>query len=374
MVIEFVLQLTDKIVGMIDTTVEMISEEFGSMKISVSAFVGQPLYFLSWEYAFFKVCRVDQQENLKLYLLNESSYDLELVIEKNGLQGSDKLLDNIKCSISSDQHHPLLVKGHSLIPVSFSFNPTERGPVCASFSFNILQPFKTQISATYNGQSIKLVGVCMEGYLLAGNETDKNNFEFYSNWLSHHRRIVDEYPNNMERLGLFDNLEFTRKDNRLDTVSDGRFGKEFALFKRSRPVDDSEFQFAQAGTVSQSISFNVRGNKDQYVRILSSPPFRADTLSKIISPGTPVSIPISFVTPQELAEFCFVFGFACAISTNTIDTNIYSISLCSRPHLDVFMFPKDANGLLVLDFGKLEQEGNLGNARIKQALIVNIGM
>jgi hypothetical protein len=127
-------------------------------------------------------------------LVNESQYDMSFTIDV----GLEPTL--LKSNLSVDKSSPTILLAQSAMPVEFSFTPTSRGPYLFPISLNIQHPFTITEEVAAFGKPLHLVGVCIEPYIRirgqrkAGEAGDKNGIDFLRTWLSHPKRLMDEYP------------------------------------------------------------------------------------------------------------------------------------------------------------------------------------
>jgi hypothetical protein len=133
-------------------------------------------------------------------LVNESQYDISFTIDI-GFNGIKKL-SLLTSTLSIDKAEPTVLLAQAAMPVLFTFTPNSRGPYLFPISIKIQKPFVVTEEAAAFGKPLQLVGVCIEPYLRGagqgvrkvGESTDKNGIDFIRTWLSHPKRIMDEYP------------------------------------------------------------------------------------------------------------------------------------------------------------------------------------
>jgi hypothetical protein len=155
-----------------------------------------------WHFAFFKPTRPNIAEKLSMSLINESQYDLSFTI--GGKMDKQEMGSNLlKSNLSMDKSAPTILLAQAAMPVWFSFTPISRGPYLFPVSINIQSPFIINTEAATFGKPLHLVGICIEPYSRLGSaqgerkqgdSIDKNGIDFLRTWLSHPKRIMDEYP------------------------------------------------------------------------------------------------------------------------------------------------------------------------------------
>lgn len=148
-------------------------------------------------------------KKLEMSLINESQYDISFVMVE------EETIDNpkdatLKSSISRDEQTPTVLLAQSTMPVSFSFTPKSRGPYLFPVSIQTTSPFSLKLESLSYGKPLNLVGICIEPLSGAigskkSNEMDKNGIDFLRAWVSHPKRLLDEYPSKKEdRIVRFD--------------------------------------------------------------------------------------------------------------------------------------------------------------------------
>ena len=197
----------DHVKGAFNTCIEVICPEFENIIVNVKSFFGQPLYFTSWDFMFFKPCQIGMKEQLDLLLFNESQYDVvfyldgisDLVSNPNG----EELPPVFLATASTTPKTPSKILAYSNMAITLVYQPNTRGPTMKKLSINTLQPFTESIPACIHNKILHLIGVCIHPYIRRAEDiADKNGIDFFKSWLSHPSRLIKEFPSHEDQLRL----------------------------------------------------------------------------------------------------------------------------------------------------------------------------
>jgi hypothetical protein len=180
--VDITLDVNEETKGNFKTVIEIICPDFQNIPLYVMAYIGQPLFFSSWDYAFFRPCPIGKTEYLTVNLVNDSHYDIDFCLDGLGNTFSEEKESYITSSISHDSSTRL--KSFSLIPVQFSFIARQRGPLMQTVWIQITSPTHMIISSGSSKNSFSLIGICIEPWLhRPGEMPDKNGLEFLRMWM-----------------------------------------------------------------------------------------------------------------------------------------------------------------------------------------------
>ncbi|KAI9202395.1 uncharacterized protein BJ171DRAFT_584296 [Polychytrium aggregatum] len=361
--------LAGRATGNIKTIIEVICPEFQNIPLTVRAFIGQPLYFPSWELAFFKPARIGDTESVTLFLINESQYNISFIARGIEAPPPDSNQNFIISSISTDEASPSLISPVSAIPVTFVFNARQRGPLLQSVRFKLLTPFELESPSAMFGKPLSLVGICVEPYIhRPGELPDKNGIDFLRMWMSHPKRVLDEYPSPEEMAQRFDlqpvlkplsrgsMVPYTPPAGSNQTTACATYCE--AVFIR----DNIEFKMG-AKLVGQSDNFRRsqlqpvpvknRSNHELTVSFLASTLFTIDPRSKTMPPHDSGNVDVMFVPPLESPDVLRFYGFGMALLEH--DHSFHAIQMIGKSDTDFLIFPPpNKDKQITLDFGRVE--------------------
>ncbi|KAJ3262197.1 hypothetical protein HDU77_000417 [Chytriomyces hyalinus] len=371
--VEITLDMTESPLGNIKTAIEVICPEFQNIPLYINAFVGQPLYFNCWDIAYFRPCSAGVTDHIYVPIINESQYDIRFSLD--GLDSKEQMTDGISyftSSFSDNESELSMVPAFGSYSVNFGFTGRQRGPWMKTIRFKLGKEFNgILLAACPSGNPLTLVGICVESWAhQPGDSPDKNGLEILRMWMSHPKRVIDEYSvNDSERSKRFSQMEFPgykprEKAEDLDVV----FVKEEIVFRQMRKKTDDPLAARRA----QVQSLLCRNKQQQEIPAiwLSSTLFMIEPRAKSIRPLGQELLDIMFVPPQENIDNVPIYGFAAALSD--LDHRFHCMTLMSKPASDFLIFPyPDLDGNIILDFGRLETSTNGFDVNCKWLTLVN---
>jgi hypothetical protein len=358
--------------GNLKTAIEVVCPEFQNIPLNVTAFIGQPLSFNSWDVAFFKPCKIGYSEELLMTLTNMSQYEIRFRVVGLGDGGRNSETSNyFETTAAVKEGDESKILPYSLKPVSFAFFARQRGPLMSSVAIQIVQPCEATTSCTQSGRKLTLVGICMEPYLHKPDDPDKNGLDFLRMWISHPKRLTDEYPAEpVERDKKFDTyLGAGSKRNDSYINPDVQFKSNSVHFRQLRssslPEDDSPYRRAQ---VQQSQITNSSTSDIQTV-YFASMMFNVEPRSRPLRRGDVVNCDIMFNPTTDSTENVTCFGFAVALAEH--NHNYHSVSLIGKPASDFVVCPAAIKDQVVLDFGIVEVSSHTLDINVKSVMLCN---
>ncbi|KAI9336135.1 hypothetical protein BDR26DRAFT_920198 [Obelidium mucronatum] len=244
---------------------------------------------------------------------------------------------NIPFMLSDDETKYERVLAFGGYPVTFTFTARQRGPWMKSISFKLGKLFGgVSLPTCPSGYRLTLAGLCIEPYPhLPGATPDKNSLELMRLWMSHPKRVLDEYAqHDGERSKRFQLVNF-----------DGRY------IPRGN-AEDLDISFLKDEVVFRQKS---RGE---------------DPMAQRRAQGAQEITDVMFVPPPNLIETVTVYGFAAILSDE--DHKYHTIQMVGRPVSDFLVFPPcDADGNLILDFGRVETSTTTFEINTKWIILLN---
>ncbi|TPX30512.1 hypothetical protein SmJEL517_g05942 [Synchytrium microbalum] len=360
--------------GNLISCIEILCPDFQNTPLVVKAFIGLPLFFLSWDVAFFKPCMVGQTESLVLTLVNQSQYDLSVVLDNlNGPRSAVNVrTSSFGSSVSSDDLTPTVVKAQSATNALFSFLARERGPLLQTITFRILNPVCGNIPTCVNGKSLTLVGICIEPYPHSLDDVlDKNGIEYIKQWMSHPKRLLDEYPGGEEKARHFD---LTPVGGRKSGVAEVMFQRDLLIYRPQvqNTTDITEFNNPRR-PISNPLKVTNKSKHPTTVSFIASTNFSIDPKKPwLLQAAESYNTEIMFLPPLDRAESSIVYGFGMAL--DEVEHTFHAVSLVCRPASDVVVFPSpDSDGHVIVDFGLVDVASYWLGIHTRHVLLVNTG-
>ncbi|KAJ1336456.1 hypothetical protein BSLG_007240 [Batrachochytrium salamandrivorans] len=336
--------------GNLHSVIEIACPEFQNIPVHVKSFIGQALYFPVWENVFFKPCRIGQMQQLSISLINESQYDLSVVLD--GI-GSLSNVDNsgFTTTLSTNDSDPTLAPAFALIPVIFTFYAKGRGPLMTPLSLRIITPFQKLVPAAMFMRQMRLFGVY-------------------------------DYPTDDQREYLFD-LNGSN-DSCTETKLPEFDGDAFdVMFKTDPYITETQDNVAYGyhdglGGINSSkstlavdtLAVQNRGKAVKNVRFIASTGFAIDPKYRTLQPGEMLKLESHFNAPPDIGRLVTVYGFAAALDES--DNSICSTQMIKRFSSGILVLPllgSDHN--MVIDFGKIELSGETMTESSKMLLLCN---
>ncbi|KAI8804387.1 hypothetical protein BJ742DRAFT_713319, partial [Cladochytrium replicatum] len=348
-----------KIRGDLDTVIEIICPEFQNIPLHIIGFVGQPLYFPVWEFVYLRPVQIGCTETIEIFLVNESQYNISLTMDLIPKIQHDFCKSTMLCSISSNVTVPTNIKAHSLLPVQFTFTAAERGPLLCSTKLKILSPKNLIIPAAIYNCDLWIIGMCIEPYQRKPSEIlDRNGIDFLRMWMSHPKRIIDEYPTQEEHSQRFHvHTSQSRQSAHVRALdSHVTFFKDCVVFRPTASARTPIGQMAETGSRRsqlQSILVQQKGPSSQQVSFFGSTFFNVDPRTKLFQPGDAENIDLMYVPPSDIHDYIGVYGFGVALVDS--DHSFHALQLIAKHSTDFLVFPPpNKEGQVVLDFGKID--------------------
>ncbi|KAJ3408961.1 hypothetical protein HDV05_004665, partial [Chytridiales sp. JEL 0842] len=358
--------------GNVRTAIEVVCPEFQNIPLTVLAFVGQPLVFNSWDYAFFKPCKIGYTEELLMTLTNMSHY--EILFRLDGLSNSGRPSDtsnHFKSNVAVLEGDETTILPFAMMPVSFAFNGRQRGPLMATVGIKVLSPGEWMMPSTSTGRKLTLVGICIEPYSRKPEDVDKNGLEFLRMWVSHPKRLLDEYPSEAtERERLFDTyLGAGSAKNDMFAEPSVQFSNDLLKFRQARITslgeDDSPYKRAQI----QHTQVHNTTSSELKTSYFASMMFNVEPRYRPLRKGETGNCDIMFNPTSDSTENVTSFGFAVALSES--DHNYHAMQLIGKPASDFLVCPAAVRDEVFLDFGIMEVSSHTLEINTKMVMLCN---
>jgi hypothetical protein len=331
--------------GPIDAVLEIMCPEFQNLNVSLKAFVGYPVFFPSWDFAFFKPCRIGMAESLAFSLINLSHYRMEFITSLKGK--GDELRNFVSSTLPLMDAKSVTLESFSTVPALFYFHAKTRGPYMEEIRVRIQEPFKKELPAGYQGRRIYLVGMCIEPFV--GNESgmDKNDINYLRLWMSHPKRLLDEYPTE-EKFAEF--INSSTDEVPVMAESPLRMPKAPIVFQpaRSAGVGQTTDIFVRRSQL-RTMTIENTSDKPSDMSFFASTCYSVDPRSKVLDPLAKDNVDVMYI-PPDAPDFLTTYGFAAALEKQL--NLIESVATVGKNRLDFLVFPTPGpSGDIVIDFG-----------------------
>lgn len=257
------------------------------------------------------------------------------------------------------------------------------------------------LNAAMLNKPLRLIGIGLQSPG-AGSQA-LNNLEFLRGWLSHPKRLLDEYPSSLaERERLFGRqsveadgvapLDESSKSNEV-TFSKDTFKLTCSLAALASGLSTGNYLGSTNAAIagmrkSQFASIQISNCLDTSVNasMLTSTCIGADPRGKSLPPKSSGQIDLSFVAPPDCPDSVPVYGFAAVFNEKT--GKVHAAKVVARNFPDLFLVPSArfdavsskstttaANSAnlqrVVLDFGKIQVSSQLIEPSVQYLHIVN---
>ncbi|KAJ3111880.1 hypothetical protein HDU96_005247, partial [Phlyctochytrium bullatum] len=313
-----------------------------NIPLYVTAYIGQPIFFPVWDFVFFKPCLPGQSEQLSLNLINDSHYEIDFCfqgIEKVDFKTTKRSFFSV--SMSQEDEFPSRIRAFSMLPIVFTFTGVVRGPLMNRLSIRLVSPFNLDFNATISGGLLTLVGICIEPYPhKPGELPDKNGIEFLRMWMSHPKRLIDEYPEDEaereKRFDLTTAIPQNRGTANSNNLCEVTFFKDTLIFRHPRwdkAIDDVHMRRSQI----LPIMVQHRGVKELPTEFFGSTFYNIDPRIRDMRKGDTVNFDVMFTPPHDAMDNVTTYGFGIAIVQE--DHTFHAIQLITKPFTDFLVYP-----------------------------------
>ncbi|KAI9362448.1 hypothetical protein DFJ73DRAFT_756739 [Zopfochytrium polystomum] len=358
--------------GNFSAAIEVICPEFQNIPLNILAYIGQPLYFACYELAFLKPIPIGKSQSLTLSLVNDSHYDFKFILK--GLDSGERKENEsyFTSNISSNPSTPSRINKYTIGIANIQFHAKRRGPLVSTVSLQVLHPFKLELFSTANMKNVSFIGLCIEPWAhKVGELPDKNALEYIRTWLSHPRRVLDEYAQDQGSFERRFDLSTCQETANKDMASDVLFGKEEATFRLPKPVIglDDDFNYRRASI--QQVALRNKGQAELPTILFTSPLFNVDPKTKSLRKGDGESADIMHTPANDHIDNFTTFGFGMIVSET--DHKFHAIKLLGKPHSDFLLYPMPSKeGQVLFDFGRIESSSNNPEIYTKFLIMQNL--
>ncbi|KAJ3042819.1 hypothetical protein HDV00_006640 [Rhizophlyctis rosea] len=364
--------------GNFRTAIEVICPEFQNIPLNVRAYVGYPLFFPSWDFAFLKPCRLGEESTLVMPLVNDSHYALSVVaqgLEKPTNPATAAHTSHFSTSLSSESAEPSVIQPFSTVPVTFHFHGRQRGPFLHALSFLITKPFNITLPSALGGKTLHLVGICIEPYPhRPGEMPDKNGIDFVRMWMSHPKRIVDEYPTQEERARRFDIVPravdarayAAGQEPEITYVKDPIIFRSSAAKATVGQIGDATMRRSQL----QAVQIRNNSGRMQTAVLFGSTSFSVDPRSKPVQANDTESVDVIYLPQLDASDLIATYGFVIGLLDH--DHTFCTAQVIAKQPFDFLVYPPPIREqTVVLDFGKIELSTHNLDINTKHLLLCN---
>jgi hypothetical protein len=329
--------------GNYTSVIELSCHGVENILIDVQAYIGQPVYFPLYEYAFFKPCRIGQTSQIATHLINESQYQITCHLE--GLDDRIYLLQ--KSSIIN-------IAPFGLAPLTLVYRPDVFGPIFNNIRIQIVKPTQRLLSGSLRDKNLIFVGVCIQPRKLTAENPIHPATEKLLKWISNSRGPITEWKTD----------EFLL-DDMTDVINVTPEEQSDVIFKADPFITEIMGDFSNAS----NLMVQNRSKSTKKIRFFASPGFLLEPKEKHLEAGELIRVDHSFNPPPQVGNLVMVYGFACLL--DLFDYKIHSTQIIKRLSLGFMLLPAqnytDQN--MVFDFGRIEL-ANEGSAECTRYLML----
>ncbi|KAL7748294.1 hypothetical protein RI367_006253 [Sorochytrium milnesiophthora] len=148
--------------GKFQSVVHVVAAHLDAQVLGCRAFVGQPVGFPIWRYAYFAPVPPGRQSTFVSALVNQTDYELKLVTVGPDASGASE----ITTGLSTLPSEPSVIPPNSSLPVKFSFTPSTAGFKFTQISLYILSPTTITVPATMLAVDLILIGISIDAVMI----------------------------------------------------------------------------------------------------------------------------------------------------------------------------------------------------------------
>jgi hypothetical protein len=316
--------------GNYTSVIELSCFGYDNIFINVKAYIGQPVFFPLYEYAFFKPCRLGQISQISTTLVNESQYDVACYLE-----GLDERV-RVAQRISVD--HPITIPPFSLYPLTFVYRPDYTGPVMNSIRIHMVRPVHRVMNACLRDKELQLIGICIQPRKPDGDYLIHPAAEKILQWLAQCRNFKIQLS--MEDFA----------DDLVDIVHVPPEENADVMFKTDPFIIESSGDFGPpSNLIVQNRSASVRK-----IRFFASPGFTLEPRQRDFDPGETLRVEHFFQPPPHVGTLVTLYGFACSL--DMMDSKVHATQIVKRMSLGFLLLPAQnyVEQNIVFEFGRME--------------------
>ncbi|ORY28107.1 hypothetical protein BCR33DRAFT_843908, partial [Rhizoclosmatium globosum] len=171
-------------------------------------------------------------------------------------------------------------------------------------AFKLNKAFNNMVLPTCpSGNRLTLVGICIEPYAhLPGSTPDKNGLEQLRLWMSHPKRVLDEYAQqDAERGKRFELISFSGRYTPRKPADDLdlTFQKEEIVFRQKLKGEDP---MAQRRAQVQTVISRNKGLQSVPTLWIGSTQFNIEPRQKTLRPGAQDVVEVMYIPPPDAVE------------------------------------------------------------------------
>lgn len=149
-----------------------------------------------------------------------------------------------------------------------------------------------------------------------------------------------------------------------------RFSKELLEYKSSPSVKGGSSNDGPRKANAQTLSLTNKGQESAEVSFFGSTLFTMDSRPRTLEPTNSENIDVVYFPLPEVPENLVVYGFTVAIQEK--DHKFHAIQLCARNFTEFVVYPSPVDGVVVVDFGKVEVGTNVADLLTKSLVLCNL--
>jgi hypothetical protein len=207
--------------GVIDGSIQVLCSDSAETRINIKAFFGQPLVFPTWDYAYFKACRLEGSDSLIIPVVNRTQYPITFCIHQKSL---DKNPRNSMITSMIEPDKPRIIEQFSVMPILFTYHALDFGPFMQIITLSISNPTRISTNCTLLLQPLKLIGLC----IAPGCDHNAKVLELLKKCISM-GKAEEEYPTISQRESFFSAIPDPKSVNPREFKLVGKFPLAFPM-------------------------------------------------------------------------------------------------------------------------------------------------
>ena len=341
--------------GEYQSKLDVLCPDFQNFSIPVHAFIGQPIVAPCFDLAFVKPCRIYSKETLKMVLFNISQYPVDIFLISDDKQADaektqfETIRSYFTCSLSSDQNAPTRIGPYSMCNFEFNFHSKIRGPYMERFMLGMANPSKKVFPFCAFGKPLNLIGICIEPQAKVTSD-DKNHMDYLRDWLSHPKKVVDDYSSH-------ESIQFSNAvDETFDEIMGTTFKSDIIHLRPNKAGAQDGDDFGVRPVYTQSVVLQNNGHKNEELRFFSSTSLNVEPFRKEVLPARTETVDFAYTPSLNVHEIITFFGFVSAIQERTHMINAIQVQGKHRP-VDFYVFPMSEalQKAYLIDFGVIDK-------------------
>ena len=328
---------------------DVICPELQTISVSIKAYFGNPLYFLTTDTAFFKTTACGKSEDLEFSVVNKSHYPVNFVMEFLEYGETDQFSSTKHCMLAGESS----INASTLGKYQVTFKPTATGAYLYLSRIRILgaeTPIYTDLTST---GPLKLAGISINPRKFAKSA---EFIETLKAWMIQPSKLTELYPGPPGR--IIDEEEFLN-------APEVAFEHRVLVFKTANPNETI------TSRIGQLISHNM-SNSAKVLKYLTSTCFSSEPRDTRLDNKRVAVITMFYQNIPSSYNGVYMYGSVFGLQQDNF--NFDSAQIIGKLGGDIIIHPMaDTNKRVIMDFGVYEYQGKNASQEgsIKNLMLYN---